>query len=256
MAKSRSLRAERGRASERNWDAMAMSIDPARSLETIVVCGRSFVADASGALYWPDERTLLVADMHLEKGTSGARRGDLLPPYDSQATLLKLAEVIDKYDPARVVALGDSLHDDGAADRIGPENLAALAIMQEGRAWYWVAGNHDPDIPRMLGGKPARELVLGGLSLRHEPFCGPATHEIAGHLHPAARLSTHGTAIRRPCFVSNGRRLVMPAFGAFTGGLNVLDDAFAPLFGRDGLQVWMLGHDGAYPVAGRRLRGE
>ena len=98
---------------------------------------------------------------------------------------------------------------------------------------------------------------MGGLQLRHEPSAvGSTSHEIAAHLHPAARLATHGTAIRRPCFVSNGRRLVLPAFGTYTGGLNVLDVAFEPLFGRDGLQVWMLGHDGAYPVAARRLRGD
>lgn len=237
-------------------DDMATAIDPKHAMETIVVCGKAFIADRSGALYWPDEQTLVVADMHLEKGSGAAQRGTLLPPYDSHATLMKLAEVIDRYDPARVVALGDSLHDRDAPARIGKENLAAIAIMQEGRQWYWVAGNHDPSCPEMLGGIPARELSVGGLNLRHEPFEGPATHEIAAHLHPAARLATHGTAIRRPCFVSNGRRLVIPAFGAFTGGLNILDEAFAPLFGNDGLQVWMLGHDGAYPVAARRLRGD
>jgi uncharacterized protein len=235
---------------------MARPVPPEHALETITVCGRGFIADNSGALYWPDQQTLIIADLHLEKGSSAARRGTFLPPYDSHATLMKLAETIDRYDPACIVALGDSLHDLDAANRIGADNLAAIAIMQEGRSWYWVAGNHDPQIPKLLGGTPAQELTLGGLILRHEPFLGSATHEIAAHLHPAARLATHGTAIRRPCFVSNGRRLVMPAFGAFTGGLNVLDQAFEPLFGCDGLQVWMLGHDGAYPVAARRLRGD
>jgi uncharacterized protein len=262
MAKGEALRSavnsntKVGSNNKKSWNEMATPIDPARALETIVVCGKALIADSSGALYWPDERTLVVADLHLEKGTSRAASGTLLPPYDSQATLMKLAEMIDKYDPARVVALGDSLHDAQAANRIGKENLAAIAIMQEGRDWFWVAGNHDPQIPAMLGGTPAQDLRISGLMLRHEPLVGPATHEIAAHLHPAARLSTHGMAIRRPCFVSNGRRLVMPAFGAYTGGLNILDDAFQPLFGGDGLQVWMLGHDGAYPVAARRLRGE
>ena len=259
MAKSGALRASRApqqATAETGWEEMTTPIDPARALEVIVVCGRTLIADSSGALYWPDEQTLIVADLHLEKGSSAARHGTLLPPYDTHATLMKLAEAIDRYDPARVVALGDSLHDRDAGDRIDRDNLAAIAIMQEGRDWYWVAGNHDPIIPDVLGGTPARELLLGGLNLRHEPFGGCATHEIAAHLHPAARLATHGTAIRRPCFVSNGRRLVMPAFGTFTGGLNVLDEAFAPLFGSDGLQVWMLGHDGAYPVATRRLRGD
>ena len=236
-------------------------LDPApppslAGLGTIVVCGKALVADASGALYWPAEQTLIVADLHLEKGSSAAVRGTMLPPYDTKATLMKLAEAIDRHDPARVIALGDSLHDARAAERLDSDSLEALAIMREGRDWVWVAGNHDPEFPALLGGRPAAVLTLGGLTLRHEPFAGPATHEIAGHLHPAARLASHGTAIRRPCFVSNGRRLVMPAFGSFTGGLNVLDEAFAPLFGNDGLQVWMLGQDGAYPVAARRLRGE
>lgn len=256
MAKGGALRAVTDAASRGNSNEMATPIDPARALETIVVCGKALIADSSGALYWPDERTLVVADLHLEKGSGAAERGTLLPPYDSQATLLKLAEVIDRYDPAVVVALGDSLHDGRAASRIGVECVAAIAIMQEGRDWYWVAGNHDPQIPAMLGGRPAHELVLSGLTFRHEPFAAPTTHEIAAHLHPAARLATHGMAIRRPCFVSNGRRLVMPAFGAYTGGLNVLDAAFEPLFGSGGLQVWMLGHDGAYPVASRKLRAE
>ena len=257
MATSSTLRAPARPALARPQRNAATGVSsPARALETIVVCGRAFIADSSGALYWPDEQTLIVADLHLEKGSSAARRGTMLPPYDTHATLMKLAEAIDRYDPARVVALGDSLHDGGAAARNGADNLAAISIMQENREFLWIAGNHDPVIPKLLGGRPAPELVIGGLHLRHEPFAGPATHEISAHLHPAARLATHGTAIRRPCFVSNGRRLVMPAFGAFTGGLNVLDEAFAPVFGSDGLQVWMLGHDGAYPVAARRLRGD
>lgn len=246
---------------ERRQETTARPIDsaahsPAGGLNTIMLCGKALVADGSGALYWPAERTLIVADLHLEKGSGAAARGTLLPPYDSKATLIKLAEAIDRHDPARVIALGDSLHDVRAAERLGPDSLEALAIMREGREWVWVAGNHDPEIPSVLGGRPATEVLLGGLTLRHEPSAGSVGYEICGHLHPAARLASHGTAIRRPCFVSNGRRLVMPAFGSFTGGLNVLDEAFAPLFGSDGVQVWMLGHDGAYPVAARRLRGD
>ena len=224
--------------------------------QPIAVAGKTLVADMSGALWWPAERTLIVADLHLEKGSSGAARGQLLPPYDTRETLSKLALLIDRYDAARVIALGDSLHDEGAADRIADGDRQALAILQEGRQWIWVTGNHDPTISDTLGGSVVDRVVIGGLKLQHEPYPGRVTHEIAGHLHPAARLSIYGHSVRRPCFVGNGRRLVLPAFGAFTGGLNVLDEAFRPLFGSDGMRVWMLGQEGVYPVATRHLVGE
>jgi metallophosphoesterase superfamily enzyme len=128
--------------------------------------------------------------------------------------------------------------------------------MQEDRDWVWLNGNHDPEIAPAFGGRAGGELAVGGITLRHQPAAGCVTHEIAGHMHPAARLSMYGYSIRRPCFVGNGRRLVMPAFGAFAGGLNVLDDAFQPLFGNGGIAVWMLGQEGLYPVATRFLSGD
>jgi DNA ligase-associated metallophosphoesterase len=218
------------------------------------VCGKEFIADVSGALFWPAEQALIVADLHLEKASAAAAKGRLLPPYDTRETLMKLAEAIDRFEPRMVVALGDSLHDTRAAERIAPADLEALAMMQEERTWIWVTGNHDRRIAPALGGEVCADLVLEGLTLRHEPRAGRVTHELAGHLHPAAKLSMYGHTIRRPCFVGNGRRLVLPAFGAFTGGLNVLDDAFAPLFGVDGINVYLLGQEGLYPVASRLLR--
>src|SRR5262249_20823975 len=128
--------------------------------------------------------------------------------------------------------------------------------LQSGRDWIWIAGNHDREIAARVGGRVCDALDIGGLTLRHEPTSGSVTHEIAGHLHPAARLAFQGCSVRRPCFVGNGRRLVLPALGAFTGGLNVLDEAFAPLFGESGLAVWMLGQMGLYPVATRLLRAD
>ena len=220
------------------------------------VCGLPLIADGSGALYWHAERALLVADLHLEKGSAHAERGALLPPYDTRETLIRLAEVIDRYDPAIVIALGDSFHDARAAERIGADDLEMLSALQRTREWIWIAGNHDPEIAERAGGRICREAGLAGLRLRHQPAAGGVTHEIAGHLHPAAKLSMYGTTIRRPCFVGNGRRLVMPAFGAFTGGLNVLDDAFQPLFGNGGMGVWMLGQEGLYPVAARLLSAD
>ena len=224
--------------------------------QPISICGKAFVADQSGALYWAAEKALIIADLHLEKGSSHAARGIMLPPYDTRATLMRLVEFIDRYDVDTVIALGDSLHDPNAGERIAGDDLDILRIMQEDRRWIWVTGNHDPVLGEKFGGEVVDELVLEGLALRHIPRAGRVTHEIAGHMHPAAKLSLYGSGLRRPCFVGNGLRLVLPAFGAFAGGLNVLDDAFAPLFGDDGLQVWMLGQEGLYPVASRQLRGD
>ena len=223
---------------------------------TFAMCGKEFVADITGALYWPAEGALLVADLHLEKGSANAARGRMLPPYDTRATLVKLAEAIDRHQPATVIALGDSLHDARAADRIDDDDVRIVAMLQEGRRWIWVTGNHDPHIAPSLGGTVCDELTLAGIGLRHAPRAARVTHEVAGHLHPAARVSLYGHTIRRPCFIGNGRRLVMPAFGAFTGGLNVLDAAFDPLFGPDGLNVIVLGQEGLYPIATRLLRPE
>ena len=217
------------------------------------LCGKELVADASGAIFWPAEKALLVADLHLEKGSHYAERGSLLPPYDSLETLLQLAEAIEDYRPERVIALGDSFHSSGGVARLGEDDLERLRILQEDRDWIWITGNHDPQIAARAGGRVMRQLRLAGITLRHEPSAGGVTHEIAGHLHPAARLSMNGHSIRRPCFVSNGRRVVMPAFGAYAGGLNVLDEAFQPLFGNGGLAVWMLGREGLYQVATRLL---
>lgn len=225
------------------------------SAHAISVCGKKFIADMSGALFWPGERLLVVADLHLEKGSAYAVNGQqMLPPYDTRETLLRLARVIDKFDAEGVVALGDSFHDAAGYARMGDEDRQILEIMQEDRRWIWVTGNHDPDVAPEAGGEVRDAVSLEGLTFRHAPLPGPVTHEVSGHLHPAAKLSVYGHRIRRPCFVGNGRRLVLPAFGAFTGGLNILDDTFAGLFGNDGFAVWMLGDDGLYPVAPRLLK--
>jgi DNA ligase-associated metallophosphoesterase len=220
----------------------------------ISICGKAFIALASGALYWPSEDALIVADLHLEKASAFARHGQMLPPYDTRATLTRLAQVLDQTEATTVVALGDSFHDNGGPQRMSAEDLEILRVLQDGRDWLWLTGNHDAVIDAGAGGTVRNAITVEGITLRHEPATARVTHEIAGHLHPAAKLSRHGHCIRRPCFVGNGLRLVLPAFGAFTGGLNILDDAFEPLFGNDGMSVWMLGQDGLYPVATRNLR--
>jgi DNA ligase-associated metallophosphoesterase len=216
--------------------------------------GRDLVADRSGVLFSEPDATLVVADLHLEKASSLARRGQLLPPYDTQATLERLADAIRRYAPKRVIALGDSLHDQGAARRIGPDDIARLRALQAGRDWVWVTGNHDPK-GAALGGEDVDTVMLGPLTLRHIPEPEAAPGEVGGHLHPVARLRLRGVNIRRACFVISEDRIIMPAFGALTGGLNVLDDAFRPLFAphRSPARVLMLGDDGVYPVAEANL---
>lgn len=222
--------------------------------QPVSLCGKVFHACISGALYWPAERALIVSDLHLEKGSSFARRGVMLPPYDTRATLQRLAEAIDRWQPETVVALGDSLHDRDGGERMADDDVETLRILQDEREWIWVTGNHDPVISERMGGHVVSGMTVEGISFRHEPRPGRVSHEVAGHLHPAAKVSMHGHTFRRPCFVGNGLRLVLPAFGTFCGGLNVLDEAFAPLFGNDGMAVWLLGQEGLYPIATRLLR--
>jgi len=230
-------------------------LDPiaGRAGQQIGICGKSLIADSTGAIYWPAEQALLLADLQLEKAPAHAAAAALLPADDTRETLIRLAESIDRYQPRCVIVLGHSVPGANAAHRLGPDDLERLSILQEDRQWIWVSGKHEQKIATRLGGRVADEIKLGGITLRHRPAIGAITPEIAGHMHPAARLLLYGTSLRRPCFVGNGRRLIMPAFGAFTGGLNVLDDAFLPLFGNGGLAVWMLGQEGLYAVATRLL---
>ncbi len=216
------------------------------------LAGRAFVADHSGALFCPEERLLLVADLHLEKGSSYAARRVFLPPYDTSATLARLAAVIGRLAPKRVIALGDSFHDASAAGRLMPHDIQALRAMQVGRDWLWIAGNHDPAPPAALDGDHASELTLGALTLRHEPSLAPGAAEIAGHLHPVAIVGGAGAAVRRRCFVADASRCVMPAFGAYAGGLNMLDRAFAALFGDAEPFAHVLGRAAVFSVARRQ----
>ena len=172
--------------------------------QTISICGKVFRADMSGALYWPSENALIVADLHLEKGSAFAARGQLVPPYDTRETLQRLADVIDRYEAGTVIALGDSLHDEEASERIGLEELEILQIMQEDREWIWVTGNHDPKIGERLGGSVVGDIEVEGIVLRHEPAAGRRDARDRRPLHPAAKLSLHGYTMRRPCFVGNG----------------------------------------------------
>ncbi len=219
------------------------------------VMGVVLEAFREGALWWADERLLAVADLHLEKGSSFARRGQMLPPYDTGETLARLATLIDALQPRTVVALGDSFHDDDGADRLTPHDRTTLAALQSGRDWIWIAGNHDPNLPDGLSGMRLDCLSLGKLTFRHEPAAGPADGEIAGHLHPAARVIGRGKSVRRRCFAGDGHRLILPAFGAYAGGLDVHDRAFAGLFRADSFRAFVLGENGVYAVGRAALGG-
>ena len=193
--------------------------------------GAELLADVSGALFWPERRVLAVADLHLEKGSGFASRGLLLPPYDTAATLLALSGAIERHDPAIVVCLGDSFHDMEAAGRLGRSDRARLSGLTNERDWIWIAGNHDPAPPASLGGRILGELVLGPLVFRHiaEPV---AVGEVSGHFHPKAGLSWRGRYVGGRCFIGDDRRLILPAFGAYAGGLDVMDPAIRRLFSR------------------------
>ncbi|BCB21063.1 metallophosphatase [Bosea sp. ANAM02] len=212
----------------------------------------ALVPDLSGALWLPEERTLVVADLHLEKGSAYAARGVMLPPYDSAATIAALAGAVRRHQPARVIALGDSFHDRDAENRLAPEMRAALGALQQGRDWLWITGNHDPAISRAMGGESAAEIMLAGVTLRHEPTASEDGYEIAGHLHPAAKVRMRGRAIRRRCFALSARRCVMPAMGAYAGGLNLRDAVFRPLF-RTGLSAHLLGDGRLFRIDPRLL---
>jgi uncharacterized protein len=218
----------------------------------ITVAGVALVADVAGALYWPEEQLLVVSDLHLEKGSSFARRGVLLPPYDTASTLERLAGALSRYAVRTVVALGDSFHDQEGPARLAVRDRAQLKELARGRDWVWIAGNHDPDPAYHLGGVFATSLSLWPLSFRHEPTPQASPGEIAGHLHPVARIIGRSRALTRRCFVSDGARLVMPAFGVYAGGLNIRHGAFVEVFGALAFTAHLLGQRRLFAFAATR----
>ncbi len=219
----------------------------------VLLAGETVLLDPRGILFVPQLSLLAVSDLHLEKGSSFARRGSLVPPYDTRQTLLRLAPVVAEYDPRIVISLGDSFHDDGGLERMHGDCRDLMLAVMTGRDWYWIAGNHDPAPPRDVPGTATHEFAMGSLLFRHEPAKGRQPGEVAGHLHPGARLVRRGRAVRRPCFASDGERMILPAFGAYTGTLNILDRAYAGLFDEAGLTAYMIGPDRLYAIAASKL---
>ena len=206
----------------------------------------------AGALWLPRSRTLALGDLHLEKGSARAHRGDLLPPYDTRATLGRLEAELARLQPATLVLMGDSFHDPRGAARMDAADALRVAGLARDRRLVWIEGNHDArrgvSALTALPGEVAVEMEVEGLTLRHDPRAGPAPGEVCGHLHPVARVAAAGRSVRRRAFLTDGERLVLPAFGAYAGGLNACDPAFAGLFARAPMAA-VLGSDKVRAIA-------
>jgi DNA ligase-associated metallophosphoesterase len=211
----------------------------------VTINGEILVMDVSGAAFWAAQETLIFADLHLEKGSSYARGRQFLPPYDTEATLRKMAGAVRRHRPRRIVALGDSFHDPDAADRLSGDARSMLKALAGD--FVWISGNHDPRPPAWLGGTVTAEWRIGGLIFRHEPQAQPQPGEIAGHLHPCAHVAKWGRSVRRRCFAADGARMVLPSFGAYTGGLDVGEEPIAGLFGAR-FHAYMLGEERVYAI--------
>lgn len=222
----------------------------------ILVNGARLVLDPSGAAYWPITGALIVSDLHFEKGSAYAARGVALPPYDTRETLSRLEACIAAFRPTRVIALGDSFHDTQWQGRVSAEDFTRLEALAARVPFNWILGNHDPEPPRALAGTATAELRLsadGDLCFRHEPLVGQQPGEVCGHLHPCAKIRTRGRSLRRRCFASDGQRLVLPAFGALTGSLNVCDAAYAPVFPSGQFTAYLVGRTGVAPIGAAQL---
>lgn len=219
----------------------------------IHIAGERLMLDPAGGLHWPAQRLLAVADLHFEKGTAAAARGQLVPPWDTRETLALLAALIRKYGPRTVVALGDSFHDARGAGRLQPKDQAQLAALARDTHFVWVRGNHDPSPPDGLPGADVAEYRAGPLVFRHQASPGKVMGELSGHYHPKASVAVRGAMITRPCFIADGYRMMLPALGTYTGGLDVQDGAIAGLFPRGG-RVFLVGRERLYsfPFAAHR----
>jgi uncharacterized protein len=220
------------------------------------VAGERLMLDPAGLLAWPARKTLVVGDLHLEKGSHFAQGGRMVPPYDTRETLQKLQLALRRWRPARLIALGDSFHDAAGSGRMAAEDAALLHRLLAGIEMVWVLGNHDPVPPTGLPGAAVEELQDGKLVFRHEARRGPVKPtEISGHFHPKATMPTRCGGVTRPCFIADAWRVMLPAFGAYTGGLDAGDPAIAGLFPR-GARVFLLGSDRCYsmPVAPSRAK--
>lgn len=212
----------------------------------ISFCGQEFALAGEAALFWPERQALLVADLHLEKASSYAMAGQFLPPYDSRATLEELARLARRCDAHAIYCLGDNFHDDGGEARLEPEAAALLRQLTASYDWHWIVGNHDPGIGAGWGGQLHDEMHINGIVLRHEADPADRTPELSGHFHPKYRQQVRGRLVSRRCFVRSAHKLILPAFGALTGGLDADDSAIATACGGFATEALV-------PAAGRAL---
>lgn len=182
--------------------------------------GHEFKALADGALYWPARRALLVADLHFEKASWFAARGQMLPPYDSIATLAGVTALVDRTDARELWCLGDSFHDSAGCERLPADARAMLTGLTARLDWHWITGNHDSLMVDHCGGMIEEEAEVDGLLLRHEAYPGDPRPELSGHFHPKLRLRLRGRHVARRCFVATETKLILPAFGSLAGGLD------------------------------------
>ncbi|EAQ27892.1 metallophosphoesterase [Erythrobacter sp. NAP1] len=195
------------------------------SFAPLPFAGEELVLTKSNALYWPRERALLVADLHLEKGSWFASHGQMLPPYDSRETLERLADTVKATGARRVITLGDNFHDDDGVSRLDPYAAGMLESLTRALDWVWITGNHDENMHRSFGAQLASEMDVAGIVLRHEARMGETRPELSGHYHPKMRVHVRNRHIARPCGVISrsplsGDRMILPAFGAYTGGMD------------------------------------
>ena len=208
--------------------------------------GETFVASPEGALHWPAQKALLVADLHLEKASWFARLGQFLPPYDSVATLTALAEVVRATRVTRLYCLGDSFHDRFGCDRLPDQARLLLTDLTGSLDWTWIVGNHDPGFADHCGGTLVEEAEVSGIVLRHEAVRDDPRPEISGHFHPKLRVNMRGRHVSRRCCVASATKLILPAFGSLTGGLDASHPEIVKSVGQ--------GASALVPVQDRMLR--
>ena len=204
------------------------------------LCNTRLVADISGALFWPEKQTVIFSDLHLEKGSWFAKQNVLLPPYDTIDTLNRVEKVVNYFKPSRVISLGDSFHDDTWKERISKEQIAKILNLTNNYEWFWIQGNHDPCGVPSLGGINLSDYLDPPLTFRHEAKRETTDGEVSGHFHPKAKIKLNRKSFSDRCFISDEKRVILPAFGSFTGGLNVMDKAISSFF-RDDFKVFLLG---------------
>ena len=204
------------------------------------LCNTRLIADISGALFWPEKQTVIFSDLHLEKGSWFAKQNVFLPPYDTLDTLNRVEKVINYFKPLRVISLGDSFHDDTWMERISKEQIAKILNLTNNYEWFWIQGNHDPSGVPSLGGINLNDYLDPPLTFRHEAKRGTTDGEVSGHFHPKAKIKLNRKSFSDRCFISDEKRVILPAFGSFTGGLNVMDKAISSFF-RDDFKVFLLG---------------